>query len=55
VEEKTMDTKNQKGQPHELKNSDFLAWRVGNYQRRQKEKAVKNIFYTRERDRHPIH
>ena len=36
---------------HDLKNSDFLAWRVNNYQRSQQEQAVKNIFYKRERDR----
>ncbi len=45
----TMDNKNHTTQ--DLKNSDFLSWRVGKYQRQQREQAVKNAFYTRERDR----
>lgn len=39
----------------ELKNADFLTWRVNNYKRSLKEKAIKDIFYTRERDRLTSH
>ncbi len=45
-----MDTK-QTSHDHHLKNADFLAWRVGNYRQRQREKEVWKIFNTRERDR----
>ncbi len=44
-----MDKQQQSGT--HLKNADFLAWRVSNYQKTQRENAIKNIFYTRERDR----
>jgi hypothetical protein len=39
----------------DLKNSDFLAWRVGNYQRIRREEQIKRVFAARDRDRHPIH
>ena len=49
-----MEHKQASGQ-HHLKNADFLAWRIGNYQRSQKEKAIRNILYARERDRLAAH
>lgn len=46
-----MTNEKQKSGDKPLKNSDFIAWRVSNYRRRQRDNEIKNIFYTRDRER----